>query len=135
MRLKGISYNPKTGIMCRNGKERNATSRGYKFIQVGRKCIPQHRVAWFLAYGFWPDEIDHINQDKADNRLINLRACTHSTNMLNRGLRADNTSGVTGVSYNKAAKKWTVTYRGKYRGRYPTFQQAKEVANELAGCD
>ena len=129
MRLTGISYNPKTGVMSRYGRPlTNTCKQGYKKVEVQGKRIAQHRVAWFLAYGFWPKEIDHINQDKGDNRLINLRACTRSTNMLNRKMRPDNTSGVKGLSYCKANKKWRVTYRRKHIGWYPTFNEAKEVA-------
>jgi hypothetical protein len=134
MRLAGISYCPSTGVISRHGKPRNATnSRGYKVIKIEDKYLYQHRVAWYLTYGFWPDAIDHINRDKSDNRLINLRACTRSTNSLNRNLNSNNTSGVRGVCYDKATKKWIVQYKSKTIGRYPTFQQAKEVANELVG--
>jgi len=134
MRLAGISYCPSTGVVSKHGKPVDAVnSNGYKTVRVGNKTMKCHRIAWFLTYGFWPDQIDHINRDKLDNRLVNLRACTRSANALNRGINSNNTSGVRGVSYCKSRKNWLVQYKCKTIGRYPTFQQAKEVANELVG--
>lgn len=69
--------------------------------------IPAHRVAWVLHYGEWPlGVIDHINQNPLDNRIENLRDTSHRENMLNCQRSANNTSGVTGVTYDKARKKW-----------------------------
>lgn len=134
IRLKGISYCPSTGVVSKYGRPVTAVnSHGYKTVRVGSKTMKCHRIAWYLTYGFWPDQIDHINRDKTDNRLVNLRACTRSTNSLNRKINNNNTSGVRGVSYCKSRKNWLVQYRSKTIGRYPTYQQAVEVANELVG--
>lgn len=40
-----------------------------------------HRLAWLLSYGYWPKEVDHINNDSSDNRLCNLRECAHARNI------------------------------------------------------
>lgn len=61
-------------------------------------CITKHRAAWASYYGVWPlDQIDHINRDVHDNRIANLRQCTATENLRNRGIMRSNTSGVTGV--------------------------------------
>ncbi len=130
--LKGISYCPSTGVVSKYGKPVKAVnSNGYRTVRVGSKTIKCHRIAWYLTYGFWPKQIDHINRDKTDNRLINLRACTRSTNSLNRKTNSNNTSGVMGVSYCKSRNNWLVQYRSKTIGRYPTYQQAVEVRHGL----
>jgi len=135
MKLTGISYNPKTGVMCRHGKPcMSPNKRGWKKIQINGKTMLQHRVAWFLVYGFWPKEIDHINQDKADNRLINLRACTRSINSLNRGPRSDNKTGHQGVSWIPERKKYRAWYRNKHLGLFKTLEEAvarRREAEEL----
>lgn len=60
-------------------------SSGYIQIKVNNKVYLAHRLAWFLHYGEWPEgEIDHVNRDKADNRIENLRVCTRSENGHNR---------------------------------------------------
>lgn len=132
MRLTSISYCPSTGVVSKYGKPINSVDdRGYKYVSVNGKPLRQHRVAWYLMYGFLPKEIDHINRDKLDNRAVNLRACTRSTNTLNVGLRSDNTSGVKGVSFKKESGKWLVHYKGKHVGYYTTFEEAVEARHEL----
>ena len=69
--------------------------------------IRAHRLAWFISYGRMPEgEIDHINQDKQDNRLINLRDVPKSINQRNGTRKSNNTSGIPGVTWHKQSKKW-----------------------------
>jgi hypothetical protein len=125
LKLTGISYNPKTGVISRNGKPvMGSDSQEYRKIKINRRWYRQHRVAWFLAYGFWPKYIDHINKDKKDNRLHNLRACTASMNKLNVGLQSNNTTGVKGVTFDSNSGKWRVQYRNKHIGLFNSFNEA-----------
>lgn len=65
---------------------------------VGDVLVPAHRLAWFYAYGVWPqDQIDHRNGIRSDNRICNLREATNSLNKANERRRTDNTSGFKGV--------------------------------------
>lgn len=67
-----------------------------------------HRVAWALYYGKWPARfIDHINGDRADNRISNLRVVSHQENAKNQRLSSASSSGVTGVSWASHRNKWT----------------------------
>jgi hypothetical protein len=73
--------------------------------------------------------IDHINRDSLDNRRSNLRLSTDALNRLNCGLRSTNTSGIKGVSFNKAKRKWQaqITILGKWR-RLGYFQKIEDAA-------
>ena len=58
--------------------------RGYYRGAIGGRSVYAHRVAIALCSGEWPsDEVDHINRDRSDNRLCNLRVVTHSENRKN----------------------------------------------------
>lgn len=78
-----------------------------------------------------PQEIDHINGDPADNRPENLRAVSHQVNQQNQRRRADNSSGVTGVYWNKSANKWQAYIRTdgrmKYLGVFDSVDDAARV--------
>jgi len=56
---------------------------GYYNSKVLTKVLTAHRVVWFLTHGTWPVLLDHINGDKLDNRLENLRECTTLQNTQN----------------------------------------------------
>lgn len=74
-----------------------------------------HRVIWLHTNGRWPEQVDHINGDGADNRLINIREVSRSENMKNMRKTSANSSGVTGVYWNKATSSWRaiIVVRGK----------------------
>lgn len=75
-----------------------------------------HRLAWFYVKGVWPEDgIDHINGDRTDNRISNLRAANSAQNSRNTALRSDNKSGYRGVSYVKDRKKWVARIVHNYR--------------------
>jgi hypothetical protein len=79
---------------------------GYIQINVQRNLWYAHRLAWFFVHGEWPRYIDHINGDRSDNRIENLRSVTNAENHKNQGLRAINTSGVVGVSWLTRRQRW-----------------------------
>lgn len=85
----------------------NINIHGYKMGFILGQKISAHRVIWAMCYGSWPDgEIDHVDGNTSNNTLENLRIATHQQNCLNRKLRKDSTSGVKGVSWHAATKKW-----------------------------
>ena len=110
---KGFRYDPDTGVISRhykNGKSRDlgcVNAQGYVHIKVDSKSMKAHRLAWFLYYKEEPPEfIDHINLDKTDNRIVNLRAADRRGNNCNQGLRSDNSSGYKGVCRTPNGKRW-----------------------------
>ena len=120
-RLKELlSYDPETGVFVWVGPRSNRIKTGAKAgtfhqpgyfrIQIDKKIFLSHRLAWLYMTGaFPPNDIDHINRNKADNRFANLRAVTRSENMHNQGINRVNTSGYKGVSYDQQRKKWRAT--------------------------
>lgn len=84
---------------------------GYLTGCIHYRSVSAHRVAWALFYGRWPQEIDHINGDRADNRIANLREVTRRTNNRNHGPDSRNKSGYTGVYWNKQQQKWHAKVR------------------------
>lgn len=97
-----------------------------KFFNV-KSAQRVHRIIWILLYDEHPDTIDHINRDRSDNRLINLRNVSMKENLNNKSMQKNNKSGVVGVSYDKRSGKWRVKYRGMEYGSYADFEEAKKV--------
>ena len=134
-----VSLNPRAPV---GHVVRAPNSRGYYTVRVRGKPYGAHRVAWLIATGTWPAEhIDHINGDKTDNRVENLREATNAENQRNRAAQRNNTSGFKGVSWNKRDSKWRayIQVDGKFRhlGNFATPEEAHaaycKAAEELFG--
>lgn len=107
-------------------------TRGYILLSIDNVRVYAHRVAWFYVNGEWPkDQIDHINGERADNRWCNLREASSSENACNGRLRPSNKSGYTGVSWEKAKKRWVAraVKNGKQYviGRFMTKEEANDA--------
>lgn len=81
---------------------------GYRHITWMGKVHKAHRLIFLMHHGHLPQEVDHINGDRADNRIENLRAANRSENQCNRPALVSNTSGYPGVSWHKKSKAWLV---------------------------
>lgn len=134
--LQSLDYDPETGKLfwkirtpdmfkhvkmtqesgCRRWNTRHAGTEAFTCVDGGYKrgavhgvWMRAHRVAYAIHYRKWPDgEIDHINGNRTDNRIINLRDVPHSVNSKNTILSPKNTSGTSGVCFDKTSKKWKV---------------------------
>ncbi len=110
---------------------------GYLQIQIDGKLACVHRIIYEHVYGPIPNGmvIDHINRDKQDNRIENLRLVTSSTNSHNSGPRKDSGTGVKGVGFDKFCNKFRgeicvkgVRHKTKY---FKTLEEASEALEML----
>jgi hypothetical protein len=112
-----LTYLPSTGeFIWKNTKGRkhvagcvagNKSVWGYTEIRLNRKLYKAHRLAWLYSYGEWPlDAIDHIDGDRSNNRLLNLRSASYADNNQNMAVRRTSKSGSVGVSYDSKRHAW-----------------------------
>jgi hypothetical protein len=106
---------------------------GYLVIGISGKKYFAHNLAWLYVYGEFPLRmLDHVNRNRQDNRICNLRIATTKQNNENISLRSHNTSGHRGVTWHKAAKKWmaSVTHNKKqiYLGLFEDVKEAALIA-------
>lgn len=113
------------------------TFKGYRRVEVtmcGKTySVATHRIIWEMFKGPIPNgaQIDHVDGDRSNNRIENLRLADSKQNAWNRGLSKANTSGFKGVSFEKKTGKWIAQIRtngiaGKI-GRFNTKEEAAEA--------
>ena len=142
---KLFEYDPDTGALlnrvhrhrkARAGEEAGFINvRGYRVVKINNYVYKAHRIIWFMQYGDWPvDQIDHIDHDKTNNRIKNLREATNRENSRNQKLSIRNTSGIIGVCWDKWANKFLATIRvnGKliHLGRFDDISSAAKCRND-----
>lgn len=91
------------------GSRAFTTESTFGYLQgiIDGKSCSAHIAAWCLHYNEWPDgEVDHIDRDRKNNRIANLRVVSRSENVRNRGTFRNNRSGYTGVYYRKRDSRW-----------------------------
>lgn len=135
-----LSYDKSSGLLTwkgdmKGGKRKgdvagSKAQHGYITVRVDGHLYYAHRLVWLIQYGEWPEmEIDHINRDRTDNRIANLRVASRKQQSGNLTLKS-NASGVRGV-YPGKAKKWVaqINRNGKqvHLGTYLTIKEAKAV--------
>jgi len=111
-----LTYDPETGSFfwkVRRGHMRpgdqagNIDSIGYVRLRLHGVLHHAHRLAWLIFYGEWPGrEIDHVNGDRADNRIANLREANRSQQGQNKAMQRNNSSGFKGVCWFKPRGRW-----------------------------
>lgn len=136
-----VSYDPKTGVFTRlvsagPGKAGMVAgtilNNGYRSIIVAGGPRLAHRLAWFLTCGEWPTtDIDHVNGNRDDNRIENLRLSTRAQNNANSKLHCTNTSGYRGIYLDRRRGHWvaciSIKDRNVYIGSFPSKELAAEA--------
>jgi hypothetical protein len=109
--VDGVLYwkkSPSNSVKA-GAKAGNKTNQGYIQVKINRKYYKEHRLIFRMHNEYFPNEIDHINGVRDDNRIENLRPVTRSENLMNGKVKCGNTSGVKNVSWHKQHKKWRVS--------------------------
>lgn len=134
--IKTLSNRIKTGSVAGCVKDKKYPCI---LIRIKNKLYRAHRLVWLYIYGFMPNhEIDHINHNPSDNRLINLREVNRLDQMKNTGVRCDSISGITGVRWNGFSYVATINIDGKKinLGSYSLIEEAsaaRDAANIIYG--
>lgn len=106
---------------------------GYYAGRMGGVNLYAHRVAWMIVHGCEPEVIDHLDGNGFNNRLSNLRNCTHAENLTNAKRNKRNQSGATGVHFHDGA--WIAKLGRQRLGRFSTKEEAMAARhNATAGA-
>lgn len=124
----------KSGI--RNGGKAGCIDKtnGYVSIRFNGKNYKAHRLVFLYHHGYLPECLDHINGNRADNRIENLREATKAQNRYNSKRAVTNTSGYKNVKWEESRRKWKVDLRKNekyvYSKRFDDFEEACKAADE-----
>lgn len=142
-RLKEILYyNPYVGVFTWRNKSNRRTygktagtakGKGYIVIGIGRKYYAVHHLVWLWHYGSLPkDQIDHIDGDRSNNLLKNLRAVSQEQNSMNMKRNSANSSGVKGVHWDVRRQRWVAVIRNKDKCLFRmAFKSLDEAEREI----
>lgn len=116
---------PGTILGCPNHK-------GYLQVKFQNKLHMVHRLIFMYFNGYFPEQVDHINNIKTDNRIENLRAATQSENQFNRPCTVKNKLNHKNIRFYLGKYQVQINENKKrhYLGRYATLEEAIKVADK-----
>ena len=111
--------------------------KDYKWHLTARGYVLNNKVGKLHKFIMNPSDdlvVDHINRNKLDNRRCNLRICSQHQNSMNKSKASNNTSGVSGVCWDKNSNKWAayinINKKRKFLGYFSTLEKAAEVRRQ-----
>jgi hypothetical protein len=129
----GDLYNKKSRQRAKAGELAGSMLKdGYRQVHLSNKSYKVHRIIFMMQYGYLPPQIDHINGNRSDNHIENLRPATNATNQYNRKPQKNNTTGHKNIHWCNRSQKYVVSFRidGKLSsyGYFKDINKAKNVA-------
>lgn len=107
------------------------SKNGYLRMHVDGHLYYLHRLAWFYEHNEWPIAIDHIDGDKTNNKIVNLRSATYSQNLQNISKKTNAVSGLKGAYFHPKTKNWQskimVNGKTKSLGYFKTAEEAHQA--------
>lgn len=128
-----LRYEPKTGKLfwLKNQKIAGTLHKdGYIQIKIDGIFYQAHRLAYMIYNkNILIDKIDHVDGNRSNNIILNLRECSSSENNYNRKMMSNNTSGIKGICWCKREQKWeakiNINFKNKFLGYFSNIEDAK----------
>ena len=144
--MEMLEYIPATGALLQKKKRPKVqvgslagvvTPQGYRYIQLGGVKYAAHRLVWLIEKGKFPELfLDHMDKNKLNNQIQNLREVTGKQNNENKGAQRNSQTGIRGVSFVPKLKKYKAQIQhygtNHYLGIYNTPKEAQEAYLEAA---
>jgi len=129
-----LFYKKSEGPMKKGAKVGTKIEHGYIRTHIKRKPTLVHRIIFMMHHGYLPKVIDHVDRNRTNNCIENLREATVAQNLWNAKKPITNTTGVKGVWYDKARNKWYAEFKTNakknYVGRFDTLEEATTKLHE-----
>lgn len=145
--VKELFYYKDGGLYWKENRGKNKTKdkrigwqrpNNYRYASINNVSCMEHRLVFLYHHGYLPAFIDHIDGNKGNNAIENLREATKQQNEFNKGTNTTNTSGYKGVSYHKGDGKWRATMRvngkQKHLGNFDTPEEAQAAYCKAAAA-
>lgn len=143
-----FNYNSETGDLkwkrapytkSKKGLIVRTKRNGYYTVKIYGKDYLVHRIIWLYVYGYFPEnDIDHIDRNRINNKISNLREVSRQCNQRNVGLRRNNKTGIIGISFNTINFVWlaSISVNNKYYnlGQYRDYTEAVCVRLAAEQC-